>query len=64
MSIWQTHKIWRRWPANAARFWRKSEKRKKVFLFNNLALLNLDFGKQTLLKKVNKVERQIMAGTQ
>ncbi len=36
-------KILRRWLANAARFWRKIEKRKKDYLFNNLASLNLDF---------------------
>jgi hypothetical protein len=30
-SIWQTHKIWRRWPVNAARFWQKSKKKEKSF---------------------------------
>jgi hypothetical protein len=56
-SIWQTHKIWRRWPANAARFWGKSKKRKQVFLFNNLALLNLDFVKKKIAKKGKKRQK-------
>jgi hypothetical protein len=42
-------------PANAARFWWKSKKRKNV--------LNLDFGKKSL-KKVKEVKRRITAVTQ
>jgi hypothetical protein len=50
-SIWRTHKIWRRWPANAARFWRKSKKKdKNVLPFNNLASLNQDFGEKIAKK--------------
>jgi hypothetical protein len=49
-SIWQTQQIWWQWRANAARFWRKSKKKEKVFLSNNLALLNLDSGKKIAKK--------------
>jgi hypothetical protein len=42
----------------------KVETRKKVFPFNNLASLNLDFGEKKMLKKVKKSERQITAVTQ
>ncbi len=41
----------------------KVKKRKKVFPFNNLASLNLDFTEKKLLKKVKKGKKQIMATT-
>ncbi len=46
--------------AAAALFSGKVKKRKKVFPFNNLALLNLDFKKKSL-KKVKKFEKRITA---
>jgi hypothetical protein len=55
-SIWWTHKIWRQWQANAARFWRKSKKRKNDFPFKNLASLNLDFAKK-IAKKGKKRQK-------
>jgi hypothetical protein len=37
----------------------KLKKRKKVFPFNNLALLNLDFAKNSSLKKVKKGKNEL-----
>ncbi len=58
-SIWQTHNIWQRWPAIAARFWRKSKKKEKSFSAQQSGAAKSGLCEKKLLKKVKKAKNQL-----
>jgi len=63
-SIWLTHKIWRRWPANATRFWWKCEKKEKRLSVQQSGIAKSRLRGKKSLNKVKKVKKRITATTQ
>jgi hypothetical protein len=56
-SIWQTQKIWRRLPANAAKLWRKSKKKEKSCSVQQSSIAKSGLQKKRIAKKGKKSQK-------